>query len=525
MNRFTKLISIVLCVAIVSSFMGCSKKNEKIDFLYETVTKLVNIDPQLATNDTELQVVYNTYEGLMKYDENNALVCGVAEKYSISDDGLTYKFTLKSNVTWSDGRPLTAQDFEFAFRRAISPETESPYAATLLAIKNASSILRGEKNPSTIGVTALNSKELKFELSYVFAEFLDLLTTPVAMPCNEKFFEDCKGYYGLNDKSILSNGYYKITDWNDDYCALEGNEYHENANKAFVGKAFIYFNSEDDLFKNIEKNEPHFTILDKSMIDRLTKANIKFTPTYIGDTVHSLIVNPKATIAEDNILAALMGTVKYTISSDFAKKYGAFTANSILPEIIEYSDSISCKKAAFDNKNEAAEKFIAGCEILEIERIFPTFTITYIKDDITKSIAQQIAAEWQNVFGVSVNITAVENEEQLISVIESGSYDAAIMPTKAISASPVSYLQNFASNSTTNYIGFKNKKFDSTLKKMNSKTGTELKKYTTEAVEIINSFEYIYPLYISSKCYYFKSDIKATVNNRNQKVYFFHIKP
>ncbi len=522
MNKKLKVFTLLLCFSICTCLFGCNNKENGFNFLYETVEKVTNLDPQLAANDTELQVVYNTFEGLMKYDQNNKLICGVADSYSVSKNGLTYNFKIKEDAKWSDGRPLTAYDFEFAFKRAANPETASPYSASLLAIKNLPEALSGKKSHKQIGVTAVSESELKIELSYASSEFLDLLTTPVAMPCNEDFFLSCKGYYGLNEDSVISNGYYHVTSWNEDYCELSSNKNHTSKEISEVSSVYIYFNSEDELFENIEKNEPHFSILDKNMIDRLNNAKISFNATHIGNTVNSLIINPKSNIGEENIMEALIRTAKVTIPEEFGHSYGVSLTNSVLPQIVEFSEEIVCKKTAFSKPEDASELFIIGCENLNIERIFPTFSIMYIDNDINKEFAQQIASEWQNAFGVSVNITAIENEDALISNIEAGSFDAAIIPTKAISDSPTSYLQNFTSKSNTNYIGYKDDDFDNTIKKMNGKTGQDLKKLTKSAVEKLNKCGYFSPLYITSKTYYFKEDLKPSINKHNQKVYFYH---
>lgn len=522
MKKPLKLLSAVLSIILVLSSSGCDYQNSNRPLLYETLTTLVNIDPLLATNDTELHVVYNTYEGLMKFNKAGVLTCGVADSYSVSKDGKTYNFKLKDNLKWSDGRPLTAHDFVFAFKRAVAAETASPYAATLLPIKNVSKILSGKKSIDTIGIVALSSTELEITLDSVNTGFLELLTTPVAMPCNEEFFNSCKGYYGLNKKSVISNGYYSVTAWNDDYCSLKANEEYPLYKSSEINTVYIYFNTEDELFENIEKSEPHFTIPEKSLIDRLYSAQIDVDLTHIGNSVNSLIINPNSQLSQEKILKALMGTVEFEIEKGLTEKYGITRAQSILPSIVDYSAEITCKKATLKD-GKALDLFISGCEELNVERIFPAFSIIYLKSDITESIARQIAANWQNIFGVSVNITAVENVENLNVAIRSGSFDAAIMPSTAISASPTAYLQQFTANSTTNLIGFNNKKFDSTVKKMNASFGDDLKELTTKATEIIKNYDYIYPLFVSSKTYSFKADISPQINQRNQMVYFSHL--
>ena len=522
MKSINRLLALITVFSLLFCFSGCDEKKGNISFLYETVTGITNIDPQLAVNDTELHIVYNTYEGLMKYNKAGVLTCGVAEEYTVSNNGKTYSFKLKKNAKWSDGRPLTAMDFVFAFRRAVATESPSPYAATLLPIKNVSKILNGKMSPEKISVKALNNHELEINLESVNSGFLDLLTTPVTMPCNEKFFLSCKGYYGLNSKSVLSNGYYRLSTWNEEYCTLKANEEYELYNSSSVGTAYIYFNSEDELFENIQKEEPHFSILSNSMIERLKHTLAPYQFNHIGDTVHSLIINPESLLAEENILKAISSTIKFEISDELKNNYGISAATSILPTIVNFSDEIRFNKNNADSEN-ALDDFIKGCENLKVDKIFPTFSIACLKSETTETIARQVAANWQSLLGVTVNITSFENEEDLSSQIKSGHYDIAIVTNTAFSSSPTAFLQQFTSDSTTNISGFKSKTFDEAVKKMNKSTGEKFAEATKDAAKIINEYEYIYPLFISSKTYYWHSELQQQYNKNNKIVFFSQI--
>ena len=218
-----RILSLLLVFAFLPLLQSCEADVDEF-LIYETVTQIDNIDPQLADNDTEFEIVYNTFEGLFKYDQNGELQNGVISDYTVSPDNLEYTFNISENAVWYDGTPVTADDFVFAFTRAVDSETESPYAYTLYPIKNAQKILNGKKSKSSLGVKSISEKELLIKLEYADTDFIKLLTTPIAMPCNRKFFEKTKGYYGLNAKSILCNGAYYIDSWNDEYSSLEYNK-------------------------------------------------------------------------------------------------------------------------------------------------------------------------------------------------------------------------------------------------------------------------------------------------------------
>ena len=161
MRKLSKIISLVLVISLVFSLIGCSNSDEEKSVIYNTTTLIHNIDPQLANNETEFQIVYNTFEGLFKYNEKSEIVNGVVDSYKVKNNGLTYEFKLKSDIKWANGEPLTAYDFEFGFRRAVDKNINSPYSYLLLPIKNAEKILKGKMKANKIGVKAINDKELK----------------------------------------------------------------------------------------------------------------------------------------------------------------------------------------------------------------------------------------------------------------------------------------------------------------------------------------------------------------------------
>ena len=207
-----RILSLAMCFFLLFSLMGCNSNTEKAYLYFELPEIPSTVDPQTAKTDAELIIVKNIYEGLMRKDADGETVLGAAE--SISQDGLTYTFTLRDGITWDNDTAVTAEDFVFGIRRALDPKTKSPFASRLFSVKNAKSVNSGKTSPENLGVIAIDDKTVKFTLEYEDEKFLETLTTSVAMPCNEKFFNDSKGKYGLFRENIISNGSYRLTKWN-----------------------------------------------------------------------------------------------------------------------------------------------------------------------------------------------------------------------------------------------------------------------------------------------------------------------
>ena len=249
-----KILCIVLCFALmIPVFSGCSNTDDAYIY-FELANKPIKLDPQTAESDVELLLVKNVFEGLLRKDDEGKIVCGATQSYD--KNGLTYTFNIREDAKWSNGDDLTAYDFEYGFKRAVNPETKSPFVSRLFAIKGAKEINTLGASLDTLGVKAINEKTLKITLSYEDVNFENTLTTAVSMPCKEEFFLETAGKYGLFDESILSNGSYRLALWRKDPFGIrlyKNKEY----NGDFISKnAAVFFTCDDDEtpFQRLEKN-------------------------------------------------------------------------------------------------------------------------------------------------------------------------------------------------------------------------------------------------------------------------------
>jgi oligopeptide transport system substrate-binding protein len=162
MNLYKKIISIIISVIFLFSLTACDN-TEKAYIYFYMKEQPQTLDPQTAKTDEDLLIVRNIFEGLLRKDEKGKIVCGVAESYNLN--GLTYTFKLKKDAIWSNEVPITAHDFVFAFKRAVKPETKSPFVKRLFTIKNAKAINKGKKDVNSLGVKALDTHTLQIILN------------------------------------------------------------------------------------------------------------------------------------------------------------------------------------------------------------------------------------------------------------------------------------------------------------------------------------------------------------------------
>ena len=187
-----------------------------------------SVDPHLARTTQAHDVQRDLFEGLVRYSAGGQLEPGVAERWEVSEDGLTYTFYLREAARWSNGEPVVAADFVASFRRLVDPATASFYAQTLDVIENTRAIVEGELPPADLGVAAIDSRVLQITLERTTPYFLTLLAHPAAFPINPASLEEYGDQFARAG-NLVSNGAYRFTSWVlGSVLELERNEYYWN---------------------------------------------------------------------------------------------------------------------------------------------------------------------------------------------------------------------------------------------------------------------------------------------------------
>lgn len=171
-----------------------------------------SLDPHKISGTWENDVVGDLFEGLVTEAADGARIPGVAESWEIAEDGTTYTFTLREDAAWSDGTPVTADDFVFAFRRILDPATAASYAYLLYPVKNAEAVYGGEAEPSALGIEALDPRTLRITLERSTPYFLDQLAHYTAYPV-PKHVVEAHGDDWSSPEHMVSNGAFALQAW------------------------------------------------------------------------------------------------------------------------------------------------------------------------------------------------------------------------------------------------------------------------------------------------------------------------
>ena len=440
MSIFKKILSAMLCLMIIIGCLsGCGEKYTEAIIYFELLQKPKTLDPQTASSDSELLIVRNIYEGLMRIDSEGSIVSGVAEKCTYNN--LTYTFDLRDDAVWSNGEKVTAYDFEYGLRRAVDPKIKAPFASRLFAISNAEAINSGIADVSTLGVKAVDEKTLTITLCREDNIFLETLTTSVCMPCNEEFFESSIGKYGLDAENIISNGSYRLTKWNkEDFgIRLYKNEEYNGIFDAQNAAVFISCIEDEAQTLRLTDGDSDMAFLSGAELDSAESAGLvtQNAQNICWIMTISREMNPEVRRA----FALSFSTDVYSS----ALPGGFSAAKSIYPEIFGLNtDGIGITAYNIDEAKSVMSAQIADME----DKKFPQTTLYYYNTDGVKELATAIVGHWQQNLSTFINIEASDNLAVMQKEIGESTLQFALFPITAKSGSFSEYAKNFASAST-----------------------------------------------------------------------------
>lgn len=211
-----KIIAATLLAATTLTLTACGKQKSKSNaqtLSWSANSELLSLDPAHASDTTSNATLINTGEGLYRNDKNNNPQLALAKSVKASSDAKSYDFYLKK-TKWSNGDPVTASDFVYAYRRNVDPTTKSQMGTYLSILKNASAITSGKKKVTTLGVSAPSKYHLHLELEKPVTSLNQYLTSPIFFPENSTFIKKVGKNYGTQAKYSISNGPFKVSKWN-----------------------------------------------------------------------------------------------------------------------------------------------------------------------------------------------------------------------------------------------------------------------------------------------------------------------
>ncbi len=516
-----KFISVLAAFALIAgTFTGCTEnRSDGANYSFDCALpgNPESLDPQFASDSNSMTVIANLFTGLVTMNDKGEISNAAAESYTISDDMLTYTFKIRDDCYWyfdededeetdeNEVTPISAYDFVFAFRRIFNPETCSPHREKFRCLKNAGKIIDKNADYSEIGVRAISDRELVFELEYPSAGFLSSLSTTPAMPCNEEFFNSTKGRYGLDDRSVISNGAFFVRQWfydpygNDNFIYMGRNDKNGTYDKIYPSYLnFFIKRSRKEAAESFSGSTSDvlltFDFDAGKNKDHVVRAYQNYTLGIITNPENSAYSNPdiKKALAygidKDNF--------EGQISSDLQPAY------SVIPPGISflnksYRELISEKTVAVDEDGKpisydpelALSYYKKGMSNMGLQSL-ENIKILVPEDIMDTEYLHLVTQNWQTLFGFYIGIEEVP-EDEYYNRIDDGEYTMAIYPLSGSYNNPLAVLEEFETGNSS--WGFSDSRVDGVIDEVrmldNYNNGLELIAEGEKA--ILNNFEFI----------------------------------
>lgn len=433
MLHLKRILAILLCVILALPITACSSTGDA--YLYFELTETPqNLDPQTASSDSELLIVKNTQEGLMRKDAEGDIVCGIAKSYTLTD--LTYTFYLRDDACWNNGDRITAYDFEFALKRAVDPTTAAPFASTLFSITGAKEI--NEDKTADLAVKALDELTLQITLKEADDRFLETLTTSIAMPCNSEFFYSTDGKYGLGAEYLLSSGSYRLGKWNKESFGIRlyKNKEYTGFAKPQNAAVFITCVKDETAYQRLQKNTVDMIFLDTTLIDDAKESGFE-----VKEFQNICWVLTLGNQFSANMRKAFCSLVSNELYHNNLPE-GYTSAVSIFPNI--FTSTVTASGLTSYNAALAKQLYLEEVELLEGKK-FPSDVVLYYYEngDNLKNVTTDIVGHWQSNFSAFINIEAVYDITKLENQLTKNNLYMAIFPVKTTNGNITEYLKNF----------------------------------------------------------------------------------
>lgn len=438
-------------------------------------TPVESLDPQQATDGTSFEVIADYTDGLMQMDADGQAVPAIAESYDLSDDGLTYTFHIRSDAKWSNGTPVTAADFVFAWQRAVDPAVASEYAYMLSdigQIKNAAEIIAGDMDKSELGVTAVDDTTLQVELNVPVSYFLSLMYFPTFYPVNEEFFNSCGDTFATSPETTLSNGAFILDSYEPAATAFhltKNADYYDAGRIQLSGLNYQVIQDSQQALMSYQTGALDTTLVNGEQVDQV-KDDPEFKTVGAG---YLWYVSPNMDavpeLANLNVrLALTMAIDRDAITGDVLKDGSAPTYTAVPPEFAAGPDGsdFSADQEKFADvctcdATSAADYWTKGLEELGITEL--SLDMVVDADDAPQKVAQVLKEQWETTLpGLTVNLV-VEPKKQRVQDMQDGNYQLGLTRWGPDYADPMTYLGMWVSGNSNNYGLWSNADYDAII--------------------------------------------------------------
>lgn len=429
--------------------------------------EVASMDPQIATDGTSFEVIAAITDGLYALDGEGNAVPALVDSVEKSEDGMSYTFKLK-DAKWWNGTPVTANDFVFAWRRAVDPAVASEYAFIIgiAGVKNADAIAAGEMPLEELGVTAVDDKTLQVDLDVPVPFFDSLMVFPTFYPVNEEFYKECGDQFASTPDTILGNGPFKMVSYEPaaTTIVLEKNkDYYDAEHVQLDGIKYQVIKDSQQAMLAYQNGDLDVVTLSGEQVEQF-QADPEFK-NIMGSYLWYVSPNQTVKGLENlNLRKALsLAYDKEAICNNILKD-GSIPAYFNVPKLLATSPSGTDfrEDVGSDYYKEGKEKAKEYWEAAKKELGVDSLSYTMIVEDTESAInvAQFIQAEIQATLpGITITLEQMPKKNR-VERLEQGEFELGLTRWGPDYADPMTYLDMWTTNSPNNYGFWSNAKYD-----------------------------------------------------------------
>lgn len=513
---YKKLFSVMLVITmLVILGAGCSKSSTGVNdqvLRYVLEAEPATLDPAKSTGIPESLVELQLFEGLVRLDAKDQPTPGVAEKWEVSPDGLKYVFYLRSNAKWSNEEPVTAQDFEFAWKRVLNPEVASENAYMLFPLKNGQAYNEKKAGVDQVGVKAINDHTLEVTLEKPTAYFLSLVAFHAFYPVHQNTVAANADNWAADTKTLIGNGPFKPTSWihNGKIEFAKNDQYWDSSAVKLTKMEWPISDSQSTRLSLIESNQADMMV-EPAVVehDRLSQGGLLKISPYLGayyyvfNTQKAPFDNPKVRKAF-TLAISREDLVKNVIKGGKKPAYAWVPPGLVNPvtgkDFREEGGNYAVEDAALAKRLLAEAGYPGGNGL-------PPITIMFSNGELHKSIAEAIQEMWKQNLGISVSLTNQESKVFLESRTQ-GDFQIARASWIGDYADPMTFIDVF--KDPTNDAKYKNPTYNNLVEKAQSTNDQSVRMQTMhDAEKILFDDAVLIPVYYTTQPYVVKPYVKG----------------
>lgn len=531
MTRTTKLLAALAATTfLVAPAMAANVPDgvtlaEDQTFTYRILDEFTSPDPQIVEDVSGAEVVRDLFEGLLNQNADGELIPGVATEWSPNEDNTEWTFTLREDAMWSDGTPVTAGDFVYAWKRLVDPELASPYAwfGELMSIQNAGAIIAGEMDPDELGVEAPDDHTLVVHLSAPLPYFAAMTTHGSTFPSPQWVIEEY-GDQWTRPENIVTNGAYILTEHVPQERSVreKSDTYWDAENTVLEKVVALVINDENQALTRFLAGELDRTEVPIGQYPRLKE---EYPDTAISfPRLCSYYYNfnlrdngPEAT-QDVRVRQALSYAIDRDVIVDQVLQGGQFPAYTFTPGATANFEvpSVPYGEMTQAERDEQAVALLAEAgygpdgEALEL-------SILYNTDEAHRQLATVIGQMWEQKLGVTVTLDNME-WNTFLDAREQGDFDVSRGGWCGDYNEASTFLDLMQSNSGYNDAKYSNEEVDALLAE--AKTMADPSANYTRIEEIVAEEMPIIPVYHYAGVYMLNPQIQEwPVGNVEQNWY------